>query len=106
MVGSGWTPTCRTLGPVSWRSSGLQSIQYTFSADNASEASKLYRGASPSNDGTELSTDVMPEGFPMAMAPERREEYAPGLDADLLALIQATAEVEMKEADNPKEPNG
>ncbi len=36
---------------------GLQSIQYTFSADNASEASKLFRGASPSNDGTELSTE-------------------------------------------------
>ena len=82
---------------------GLQSIQYTFSADNASEASKLYRGASPSNDGTELSTEVMPEGFPMAMSPERREEFAPGLDADLLALIQATAEVEIKAADNPKE---
>jgi Mn-containing catalase len=82
---------------------GLQSIQYTFSADNLSEAGKLYRGASPSNDGTELSTDVMPDGFPMTISPERREEFAPGLDADLLALIQATAEVEMKAADNPKE---
>jgi Mn-containing catalase len=50
---------------------GLQSVQYTFSADDASHASKLYRGASPSNDGTELSTDVMPEGFPMTMSPER-----------------------------------
>ena len=83
---------------------GLQSVQYTFSADNLSEAGKLYRGASPSNDGTELSTDVMPDGFPMTISPERREEFAPGLDPDLLALIQATAEVELKEADNPKEP--
>ena len=40
---------------------GLQSIQYTFSADNQSEAAKLYRGASPSNDGTELSTALMPD---------------------------------------------
>ncbi len=74
---------------------GLQSIQYTFSADDESQAAKLYRGASPSNDGTELSTAVMPEGFPMTIAPERREEFAPGLDKELLALIQATAEVEI-----------
>lgn len=50
---------------------GLQSIQYTFSADDQSQAGKLYRGASPSNDGTELSTAVMPGGFPMTIAPER-----------------------------------
>ena len=75
---------------------GLQSIQYTFSADNLSEAAKLYRGASPSNDGTELSTAIMPEGVPMTIAPERREEFSPGLDPELLALIQATAEVEIK----------
>ena len=57
---------------------GLQSIQYTFSADDESQAGQLYRGASPSNDGTELSTAVMPEGFPMTIAPERREEFSPG----------------------------
>jgi Mn-containing catalase len=80
---------------------GLQSIQYTFSADNQSQASKLYRGASPSNDGTELSTAVMPDGVPITIAPERREEFSPGLDPELLALIQATAEVELKNADAP-----
>ena len=73
---------------------GLQSIQYTFSADDQSQADKLYRGTSPSNDATELSTAVMPDGFPMTIAPERREEFAPGLDKELLALIQATAEAE------------
>ena len=78
---------------------GLQSIQYTFSADDESQAAKLYRGASPSNDGTELSTAVMPEGFPMTIAPERREEFSPGLDQELLALIQATAEVEVASTD-------
>jgi Mn-containing catalase len=46
----------------------------------------------------------MPEGFPMTMSPERKEEFAPGLDPELLALIQATAEVELAEANNPKEP--
>jgi Mn-containing catalase len=35
---------------------GLQSIQYTFNADEESQAAKLYCGASPSNDGTALST--------------------------------------------------
>jgi Mn-containing catalase len=80
---------------------GLQSVQYTFSADNLSEAGKLYRGASPSNDGTELSTDVMPDGSPMTMSPERREEFAPGLGPELLALIQAAAEEELMDAGNP-----
>src|SRR4051794_40327438 len=82
---------------------GLQSIQYTFSADDRSQAAKLYRGASPSNDGTELSTAIMPDGFPMTIAPERREEFSPGLDKELLALIQATAEVELQNADAPGE---
>jgi Mn-containing catalase len=74
---------------------GLQSVQYTFDVDGASQAAKLYRGASPSNDGTDLSTAVMPEGVPITIAPERREEFSPGLDPELLALIQATAEVEI-----------
>ncbi|MEV7661470.1 manganese catalase family protein [Paenarthrobacter sp. NPDC089316] len=81
---------------------GLQSVQYTFSADNLSEAGKLYRGASPSNDGTDLRTETMPDGFPMTIAPERKEEFAPGLDPELLALIQAVAEQELVDADNPK----
>jgi len=80
---------------------GLQSVQFTFSADNQSQADKLYRGASPSNDGTELTTAVMPDGFPVTIAPERREEFSPGLDKELLALIQATAEVELRKADSP-----
>ena len=44
---------------------GLQSIQYTFDLEQTSQAAKLYRGASPSNDGTELSTAIMPEGVPL-----------------------------------------
>ena len=50
-------------------------------------------------DGSELTTAVMPEGFPMTIAPERREEFAPGLDKNLLALIQATAEIEISEVE-------
>ncbi len=78
---------------------GLQSLQYTFSADDMSQADKLYRGASPSNDGTELITAVMPEGVPLEMAPERREEFSPGVDPELLELIQAVAELEVRDAD-------
>ena len=40
----------------------------------------------------------MPDGVPITIAPERREEFSPGLDRELLALIQATAEVEAKTA--------
>ena len=56
---------------------GLQSVPYTFSADNLSEAGKLYRGASPSNDGTEPSTALLHDGMPITIAPERREEFSP-----------------------------
>jgi Mn-containing catalase len=78
---------------------GLQSLQYTFSADKQSHADKLFRGASPSNDGTELTTAFMPDGAPMVIAPERREEFSPGLDPELLALIQAVAEQELRDVD-------
>lgn len=68
-------------------------------ADDKSQAGKLFRGASPSGDGTELSTAVRPDhGAPIIIAPERREESAPGLDPELLKLIQATAEAEIATA--------
>jgi len=49
--------------------------------------------------GTELTTAVIPDGVPLEMAAERREEFSPGLDAELLALVQATAEIELAAAD-------
>ncbi|MEV1295093.1 manganese catalase family protein [Pseudonocardia sp. NPDC049635] len=73
---------------------GLQSKQYTFSLDQLSEAGKLFRGPSPSNDGTELTTEQAPEGVPMEIATERPEEFGPGLDPELLAMVQAVAEME------------
>lgn len=36
----------------------------------------------------------MREGFPMTIAPERREEFAPGFDVELLDFVQATAKAE------------
>jgi Mn-containing catalase len=81
---------------------GLHLKQYTFSADDLSEAAKLYRGAAPaSTDGGTLTIEKMPDGAPMEMAVERPEEFSPGLDPDLLALVQATAELEVKDADDP-----
>jgi Mn-containing catalase len=81
---------------------GLHLKQYTFSLDNLSEAGKIYRGAAPAaSNGATLTTEQMPEGFPMDIAVERPEEFAPGLDAELLELVQATAEFELAQADAP-----
>ncbi|MHA7189554.1 manganese catalase family protein [Arthrobacter sp. MDT2-16] len=79
---------------------GLQSKQYTFDLKGQSEAGKIYQGLSPSNDGTTLdATEQAPVGVPSEIAPERLEEFAPGLDPELLQLIQATADMEMADID-------
>jgi Mn-containing catalase len=76
---------------------GLGERQFLFSADNLNEAGKILQGPSAFKDGTTLSTEMgRPEGVPLETAPERPEEFAPGLDAALLELIQATAEQELK----------
>ncbi len=81
---------------------GLQSKQYTFDLTGESEAGKIFRGMSPSNDGTELDgREQAPLGAPMTIAEERFEEFSPGLDPELLALIQATAEIELGEVAPP-----
>lgn len=75
---------------------GLQSKMFTFSADNLSEAGRVFQGMSPFNDGTTLTAgEQMPEGTPDKIAVERPEEFSPGLDPELLALLQATAEKEL-----------
>jgi Mn-containing catalase len=81
---------------------GLHNKQYTFSLDHLSEAGKIFRGVTPSQDGQQtLRIAQAPEGFPMDIASERPEEFSPGLDPQLLELIQATAEMETAEADEP-----
>ena len=78
----------------------LQSKQYTFDLAGQSEAGKIFQGMSPSNDGSMLdASEQAPVGFPMTIAPERFEEFSPGLDTDLLALIQATADMELADVD-------
>jgi len=79
---------------------GLQSKQYSFDLDGTSEAGKIFQGSSPSSDGTTLdASEQAPQGAPATIAPERLEEFAPGLDAELLAMIQKTAEQEIAEID-------
>jgi Mn-containing catalase len=56
---------------------GLHSLQYSFSADDQSQADKLFRGASLSNDGTESKTAIMHDGVPIEIPPQRRE-FSPG----------------------------
>ena len=73
----------------------LQSIQCTFSAETRARRQNC-TGVHPGpHGGTELTTAVMPAGFPIFIAPERREAFAAGLDNELLAVIQATAEAEI-----------
>ncbi|SEN79391.1 Mn-containing catalase [Cryobacterium luteum] len=79
---------------------GLHSKQYTFDLAGQSEAGKIYRGMSPSKDGTKLdATEQAPAGVPSMISAERLEEFAPGLDPELLALIQATADLELADVD-------
>ena len=80
---------------------GLQSKQYSFDLTDASEAGKIFQGMSPSKDGTNLdASEQAPEGAPLTISPERPEEFSPGADKDLRALIAATAAMEMADIDN------
>lgn len=79
---------------------GLQSKSFSFDLGDRSEAGRIFQGLSPSNDGTDLVADQQaPEGAPLEIGPERLEEFSPGADAELRALIEATAEMEMAEVD-------
>jgi Mn-containing catalase len=72
---------------------GLNREQYHFCLDE-SEMYKIFQGAAPTNDGTELTAKAEPKGkFPIPSIPERPEEFAPGLDPEIAALVDALAEV-------------
>jgi Mn-containing catalase len=79
---------------------GLQSTQYTFDLGDQSEAGRIFQGLSPSGDGTSLDATLQaPEGVPSVISRERFEEFSPGADKDLIALIEATAAMEMADID-------
>jgi Mn-containing catalase len=71
---------------------GIHREQYHFRLDS-SQMEKIFSGSAPLNDGTELVTLKEPrQSFPIPMAPERPEEFAPGLDPELQAMADALAE--------------
>ena len=70
---------------------GIGDVQYTFRLDG-SRAGEIFRGTSPFNDGTTVRTAERPEhGFPMPQAPERPEEFSPGLTPELMELAEHAA---------------
>lgn len=51
---------------------------------------QVFKGTAPFNDRTELTTLKEPrQGYPIPAAPERPEEFAPGLDNELQELADA-----------------
>jgi Mn-containing catalase len=71
---------------------GLHREQYHMRLDSSSMGA-IYSGSSPFNDGTELTTLPEPrEGYPIPPAPERPEEFAPGLDPEMQKLADAFTE--------------
>lgn len=71
---------------------GIGREQYHFRLDT-SLMENIFKGESPLNDGTELVTLKEPrESYPIPLAPERAEEFAPGLDRELQALADAHLE--------------
>jgi Mn-containing catalase len=80
---------------------GLDRKQFTFAADGQNLMAQVFSGSSPFNDGTEIETvDGVPQGFPIEIAPERPEEFSPGLTPELLEQMQSVAEAEVLEADS------
>jgi len=61
---------------------------------DGSQMATIFSGSSPANDGKTLETlDKPPAGFAIPDAPERPEEFSPGLTPELLELVQAQAEM-------------
>lgn len=81
---------------------GVSREQYHFRLDE-SQLGVIFKGSAPANDGTELVTLAEPaEKYPIPDAPERPEEFAPGLDPDLQALADALVEAKAKVASTGK----
>jgi Mn-containing catalase len=61
---------------------GLHNEQHHWRLDG-SEMARIFHGPSPSGPGEVHTTEKPPEGVPITSAPERPEEYAPGLPPEL-----------------------
>jgi Mn-containing catalase len=83
---------------------GINREQYHFRLDG-SMMEKIFSGSAPANDGTELTTLKEPrESYPNPLAPERPEEFAPGLDPELQELADALVDAKEKIAKKFKTP--
>ena len=70
---------------------GVNLEQHHWRLDG-STMGQIFNGASPFNDGLEVrTTDAPPEGFPMTMAPERPEEFSPGLTPEMKVMADEMA---------------
>ncbi len=75
---------------------GINREQYHFRLDG-SQMEKIFNGSSPSNDGTVLTTLKEPKNsYPIIPAPERPEEFAPGLDPELQEMADALLDFKEK----------
>lgn len=75
---------------------GIHREQYHFRLDS-SQMDLIFSGKSPIDDGTELVTLKEPrESYPNPIAPERPEEFAPGLDPEMQAMADALSEFKEK----------
>lgn len=82
---------------------GIHREQYTFRLDG-SQMDKIFAGVAPTNPEEELVTLKEPNrSFPIPAAPERPEEFAPGLDPELQELADAFADFKEKTL-APKKP--
>ena len=85
---------------------GIHREQYHFRLDG-SQMDKIFSGSAPFNDGTELVTMKEPrESYPIPMAPERPEEFAPGLDPELQELADAFTDFKDKMLNPKSKPGG
>ena len=87
---------------------GINREQYHFRLDDSMMA-QIYSGSAPANDGTELTTLAKPrQDYPIPAAPERPEEFSPGLDPELQELADALADVKARivKKDAKKGSNG
>jgi len=84
-------PECKKL-----MDAGIHREQYHFRLDG-SEMQKIFSGPAPLSPNGELTTRKEPrESFPIPAAPERPEEFAPGLDPELDKLVGAFTEYKEK----------
>ncbi|RYG39830.1 manganese catalase family protein, partial [bacterium] len=68
---------------------GLHLRQHHFRLDDSSEMAKIFKGSSPENNGSEVQTqEEAPEGAANKLAPERVEEFSPGLTPELKKFVE------------------